>query len=477
MSRVLLSLCLFALLPASAPAQAAKPLEPRQLTLSPAKLPRPALKYRLLPDLMEQTPGKALDHYLKAAAIYKDKIDSATEETLHNWLELPADLLPKDDARKLLKQLEAAVAETEAGALCEETGWPHGSELRKKGIGALLTGIQELRQLIVLMRLKARLAMADGKPDRAVRSIRLGLAMSRHAAESPTLISMLVGAALAQIMVGEMEELLAQPGAPNLAWALGDLPRPYLDMHKAFEGERLGAYSTFPGLTKALLDPDAGPISREELSQYGKIANGLEDNAFGYLNRYRFGLAIQAKHERAKQALIDYGRPRERVEALPPLQVAFLHSFLEYDQMLDEFVKWQSMPYWEAYPHMKEAERQVRLNRARYFDFANDRAALPIADLLLPAFQKVLMARARIDRRFAALRVIEAVRAHAAVNGGKLPAILAEIKVVPVPDDPVTGKPFQYERKGDTAKLSAPPFPDQPERKDTVIRYELTLRK
>ena len=37
----------------------------------------------------------------------------------------------------------------------------------------------------------------------------------------------MVGAAIAYVMDAVLEELLKQPGAPNLYWALTTLPRPY----------------------------------------------------------------------------------------------------------------------------------------------------------------------------------------------------------------------------------------------------------
>jgi hypothetical protein len=46
-------------------------LPPTKLTLRPAALPSPALRYRLLPELREQKPGNAAPHYLRAAEVLK----------------------------------------------------------------------------------------------------------------------------------------------------------------------------------------------------------------------------------------------------------------------------------------------------------------------------------------------------------------------------------------------------------------------
>jgi hypothetical protein len=59
------------------------------------------------------------------------------------------------------------------------------------------------------------------------------------------------------------------------------------------------------------------------------------------------------------------------------------------------------------------------------------------------------------------LRVVEALRRHAAVRGG-LPVRLADIQFVPVPNDPITAQAFAYRLIGETAHVSGPPHRDAP---------------
>jgi hypothetical protein len=42
---------------------------------------------------------------------------------------------------------------------------------------------------------------------------------------------------------------------------------------------------------------------------------------------------------------------------------------------------------------------------------------------------------------------------HAAAHGGRLPDKLEEVSIVPVPNDPGTGRPFEYQRDGQTATI------------------------
>ena len=50
------------------------------------------------------------------------------------------------------------------------------------------------------------------------------------------------------------------------------------------------------------------------------------------------------------------------------------------------------------------------------------------------------------------LRIVEALRLYTSSHEGKLPARLTDVGV-PMPVDPVTGKPFDYDAEGDTAAL------------------------
>src|SRR5207248_2827274 len=79
--------------------------EPTQLTLRPAAAPEPALRYRLLPELVDQGPGNAVEFYQQAVgALKKARKDSDGGPTgdVLRWLKLPAAELPRDEARKLL---------------------------------------------------------------------------------------------------------------------------------------------------------------------------------------------------------------------------------------------------------------------------------------------------------------------------------------------------------------------------------------
>ena len=94
----------------------------------------------------------------------------------------------------------------------------------------------------------------------------------------------------------------------------------------------------------------------------------------------------------------------------------------------------------------------------------------------MPAFYKVLVAKVRLHQVVALLIASEGVRAYAADNGGKLPATLDAVKL-PLPVDPITGKPFVYELKDGHVMIRGTPAPGREKDPQFNRVYEVTVRK
>lgn len=69
------------------------------------------------------------------------------------------------------------------------------------------------------------------------------------------------------------------------------------------------------------------------------------------------------------------------------------------------------------------------------------------------------------------LRLLEALRLYAAQHDARLPDRLDDVTEVPIPIDPVTGRPFEYRRDGAKARLQAPTFRDVP------LNYEIVMER
>jgi hypothetical protein len=88
--------------------------------------------------------------------------------------------------------------------------------------------------------------------------------------------------------------------------------------------------------------------------------------------------------------------------------------------------------------------------------------------------QKVHAITNRLERHIAALQCIEALRLYAGKHDGKFPDKISDITEVTTPDDPVTKKPFSYNRTGSEAVLKLEGT-EGSEGKD-AIRYEIKFK-
>ena len=138
----------------------------------------------------------------------------------------------------------------------------------------------------------------------------------------------------------------------------------------------------------------------------------------------------------------------------------------QYLKIQDDLYKWYALPYAQGLPGLEAMDREFRQARRRL-------EAFPFIDLL-PALTKVYSAYARLDRRIAAQRCIEAIRLYAATHDGKLPGSLGDISEVVVPNDPMLDKPFDYKSSGDHATLRA--AAPTPATSANALTYELTLK-
>jgi hypothetical protein len=446
------------------------------LPLSPAAAPEPALRYRLLPELRDTHPGNAALLYYRAFAPewwgfyrrgpkYAEALDEAQKwplEKLRHLSESDAALVGWVRGSHMLHEVDRAARRS-------FIDWEMTDRVREDGIGLLLPDVQSMREFARMLAVRARLELADGQFEKAAYTFQTGLQMGRHVSDAPTLIQSLVGAAITAVTLDQVEEWTRTPGSPNLYWALTGLPQPYIDLRKPMDGERLMFDNLMPGMREALADPGAAALSPDQLNaMVSKVAAALESPQ---APRLLIAAWVAKMYGPAKEYLRRHGRTAEQVEALPALQAVLMVEVAKYDHMFDAFQKAQALPYWQARPLLEGAERQLKEGVAR----AGGPGLYGLAGLLLPAVIKVQFASARTDRKINALRTVEAIRLYAAAHG-KLPENLDALEV-PVPTDPVTGRPFEYRMEGGTARLTGPtPAGERPHEGNT-LRYEITLRR
>src|SRR5205823_3498079 len=126
----------------------------------------------------------------------------------------------------------------------------------------LLPDVQQLRSLANGLKVRFRAEVAMGQFDDAIRTAKTMFALSRNLGEHPTIIGNLVGIAIAFTAIEPLEELLEQPGCPNLFWALTTLPSPFITLVMGMEGERTLLLAEFRDLD------DQAPMDADQIKRF-----------------------------------------------------------------------------------------------------------------------------------------------------------------------------------------------------------------
>jgi hypothetical protein len=446
----------------------------RSMNVTPTPSPTPAFQYRLLPLAVELRDGNAVPIYLRLVHEQSDAARKRWMETPRPWTDLPIDQVPWSEARGLVKDMRRFFQQMDLGARRRTAEWNYTLD-QGTVVDLLLPDVQSMRQYVPLLVLRSRMHIVDGHFAAAVDSLATGFAFSRHVAEAPTLINGLVAIACANQFADCVADFIERPKAPNLYWALTALPRPLIDLRKALEYEQRFFEMEFPeirdierprspGQWDALLKrlrqkmKELEPTMADEQSKQTPPPDktGPDDAA-----------SQSPDLPAAKRYLIERsGMTAAAVDAMPPAQVLLLYILGVNHDIRDGH-------FTAAYLGYPEARRVLTVNAEKLKSLPNSEAAR-LARIWLPQIQKVQNAQSRLDRKIAALRVVEALRLHAAANQGQLPDSLDQVKVVPIPRDPGTGRAFEYRKEGGKAVLTSQ-LPGEPNDK-FGLRYTISLK-
>jgi hypothetical protein len=181
--------------------------------------PKPALRYLLLPELKEMRPGNPIPSYL---AVFAGQDPSSDQQGFG----------------------PAALRQADRAARMDTPDWQILPKLRTDGVNLLLPDVVQLRALAIALQERFRGEVALRRFDDALVTAKTLFALSRHLGEHPTLIGNLVGVAVTFITIAPLEEMLEQPGCPNLYWALTNLPNPLVSMERGMDGETASGCSS-----------------------------------------------------------------------------------------------------------------------------------------------------------------------------------------------------------------------------------------
>lgn len=454
-----------------------------RMTVTAADEPTPAFKYRLTLRPHELVPGNSVAHYMRAfpeggvERVWKFVSEEFGEEVDDWYTNTPMSQLPTERFVAAAAPFSSLIENHMApGSRCRNTDWGV-SFVDIKGpdvIAFLLPEIQAMRSIGRAVSLRTRLAIFEHRYEDAIELLRMNYRLGRDVGTQPILVSGLVGVAICNITTDNAEDLIAAPGSPNLYWALTELPRPQVSFRDALRLE----LAIGPRMFDMLDDPESKTRTAEEwnavwrrdanLAQQFEYWRGPKESVASMFAPLASGLT---GYSHAKGRLVDWGYTAEQVEQMAVGQVLSIYSARVYQIFADDIEK---VAYFN-YPTAKqyEARAQNLDERANLLGDGPNREIIPIAMQLLPAVTAAQSAVVRSQRDLDALRVIEALRMHAAKNDNALPKTLDEVTCVPVPKNVATGEPFHYRLDGDTAVLLLPLSDGM----QVEQRYEIKLSK
>ncbi len=349
----------------------------------------------------------------------------------------------------------SSTRQADYAARLESVDWGLLSQLKTEGVLLSLPDVQQLRELAQVLKLRLRGEIARKEFETAIHTAQTMLALARALESHLTLIGQLVGLAIATFTIDTLEEFVQQPGAPNLFWALTDLPIPFISLRHGMEGERTW-------LTKELDSlGNHEPLSDSEmnvlLTKLSPLVEALKQQTAR--EWFQSQTADVNLLKAATDRLSQLGFPKDKLARFSKLQLVMADDFIRYRVLRDDEMKWTNVPLSQIPPEV--------FSTKPIGGFFQD---------LAPAMVKVKQAQARIQQRIDAFRIEEALRAYAANNEGKLPGSLDQIKL-PLPTDPISGKAYVYELKDGKAMIRVTPPADRA--KEPVLNrvLEITIQK
>jgi hypothetical protein len=433
-----------------------------QFHVQPMAAPTPVLKYQLLPQLDELKPGNAAQNYLKCfmeqhyfffskqAVIDRDRYQS-----------MPLAELAR---AKLDGYGGGPLTQADWAARMESLDWQSLESIQSGGIEAQPGELGPIQVLAKALHVRFRAEIARRDFEKAVRTAKTMFALSRHLGEHPTQVANLVGLWTAHLSLNAIGEMVQQPKCPNLYWALTDLPSPLVDLRRGIQGER----TRIAAELRLIRDDESMSDSELEslVSHLSGVINFAREQSGQPPRAVRGALHASAKDvetlRAARRRLVQARGTEEKIGKFPALQVILLDQKERYEIERDDRLKLLTVPVWQSEcsaPGAKPAGG----------------ATSPLGDLL-PNIDKLRAEHAELERQLALLRHVEAIRMYAAGHDGRPPAQAADLPI-PLPLDPMTGKPFAYSLEATTAHIRGDSLPETTRRTGRSVHYSVTIYK
>lgn len=435
--------------------------EPQVMEVSPAAEPIPALRIRFWPPAEKRLRGDAMVQVQRALLLNAELPDRAERdrefaERYSDWISADLADLPREEIRAYLDHVQPVLEELR--------DLPHGEPTvpdprfeamsGTKLFTLVLPEIQGMRQLARLLQLEARLALAEGRQEDALRNLQNGLRLGEVAGSAtPVIIGRLVGIAITGIILEELRLAMTLPDAPNYYWALATIPNSVWDMRESVAFE-LGIMPRVFDKLRTLPDEKHDASTWRErllewIDEFQQMASegstsrpSDEERARRAFLRLGAGAMMVMMDGAAREALRSDGvDPSD----MTPSEAIARATLRDMEKVRDEQLKWLLLPASLGHEQIRELSEPFDLLDYREEGPVPFPPARAMSMVMSPSIRAASDAERRGLQTVAVLATVEALRMHAARHG-EFPEQLDQLDPVPAWPDPVVNGPFAYER-------------------------------
>ncbi|MCP4450368.1 MAG: hypothetical protein GY809_02830 [Planctomycetes bacterium] len=198
------------------------------LTLGSPGASTKAAQFLLLLDPNAQTDADAYPLYEKAI---RGLGADVSLQNVSAWLKIDSPEFPLEEAVQTLAAFAVPLVHLEQASKCRQCTWP------RVNVGTMMPHLTELRQLIFLVALKARIQIEQHRFADAVVSLQIGMALAYHLGQAPLVIQGQVAMSMEAVLCRQLRHWVQTPGSPSLYGAIAALPPSLVDTDKQFQYE------------------------------------------------------------------------------------------------------------------------------------------------------------------------------------------------------------------------------------------------
>ena len=410
-------------------------------SIHPQPIPKLQNRHRLLPAESELRDGNAAVVMLRSIWEQQAFMQNVASQ-ISQRMKLPPD---SPEIREF--PFQSFRREYGRAAYMRTANWyyPFGQQPH---VEILLPDVQGLRVLVGQgLYVWSGKQIAEGDLEGARETLLVQLACARHLARTPILVNQLVANHIACLALDRLELLIQQPDSPNLYGALCMLPDELVDHRHAIQWESKALQHSLPSLTHPY--PEVGDERWQKIAD--EFSNILEMSMEQQLTLTEQGVLMVKLDIAARAELVADGLfTEDEVEKMTHQETISRWGLRQTDLVYGKIETAFSLSPPLAIEKLLRVEKQIRELKTRF-----DAPALPFPEHPLNDY----LALNHFQRRIAMLEVVEAIRDYVATGDGNLPERLSRVQHVALANDPLTGRPFEYEIVGQRAMITTPRIP------------------